>query len=412
MLTETKAKRIKPGDKPVADGTVTGLRLLATGTAGRGKWQLRFVSPETEKRRDMGLGAYPDVSIGQAREAANDARRLIAQGLDPLEEHERQKALIASASTVPTFSEAARTVHEEMKSGWSNGKHVDQWINTLTTYAFPVIGQRTVDTLKATDFADVLRPIWITKAETGRRVKQRCHAVMKWCWGRELVQGNVVDMVDTLLAKQGASAKQKVHHPAMPWRQVPEFIQTKVHTGDDVTRHLLEFTILTAARSGETRGMTWGEVNLDEATWVVPAYRMKAKVTHRVPLSPRAVEILERRRQVAKHPELVFPSPRGKVLTDMAMMKLLRHHKATSDVADRFATTHGFRSSFRDWASETGVPRDLAERALAHTIRNAVEAAYHRTDLLEQRRGVMEVWAAHVTGSAAGGTVVALAGRG
>lgn len=411
MLTETKAKRIKPGDKPVADGTVTGLRLLATSTAGRGKWQLRFVSPETDKRRDMGLGSYPDVNIGKAREAANDARRLIAQGLDPLEEHERQKAQIASASAVPTFSEAALTVHEAMKSGWTNGKHVDQWINTLMNYAFPVIGHRTVDTLTASDFADVLRPIWLEKSETGRRVKQRCHAVMKWCWGRELVKGNVVDMVDTLLAKQGASAKQKGHHPAMPWRQLPEFIQTKVHTGNDVTRHLLEFTILTAARSGETRGMTWGEVNLDEATWVVPAHRMKAKVTHRVPLSTRAIEILEMRRQAAKHAELVFPSPRGKVLTDMAMMKFLRHHKAASDAADRVATTHGFRSSFRDWASETGVARDLAERALAHTIRNAVEAAYHRTDLLEQRRGVMEAWAAHVTGSAAGGNVVALAGR-
>jgi integrase len=198
----------------------------------------------------------------------------------------------------------------------------------------------------------------------------------------------------------------------MPWRQVPEFIQTKVQTCDDVTRHLLEFTILTAARSGETRGMTWGEVDLDAATWVVPAHRMKAKVTHRVPLSVRAVEILERRRQIAKHPELVFSSPRGKILTDMAMMKFLRHHKAVSDVADRVATTHGFRSSFRDWASENGISRDLAERALAHTIRNAVEAAYHRTDLLEQRRGVMEAWAAHVTGSAAGGNVVALAGRG
>jgi integrase len=193
---------------------------------------------------------------------------------------------------------------------------------------------------------------------------------------------------------------------------VHEFFQTKVYTGDDVTRHLLEFTILTAARSGEARGMTWDEVDLDEATWVVPAQRMKTKVTHRVPLSTRAVEILERRRQVAKHPELVFPSPRGKVLTDMALTKFLRTHKAVSDVPERVATAHGFRSSFRDWASEIGVPRDLAERALAHTIRNAVEAAYHRTDLLEQRRGVMEAWAAHVTGSATVGNVVALAGRG
>ncbi|WP_420587928.1 tyrosine-type recombinase/integrase [Marivita sp.] len=411
MLTETRAKRIGPGDKPMADGTVAGLRLLPGSGKGRGKWQLRFVSPETGKRRDMGLGVYPDVSILSARERASEARKRIAEGVDPIEEAHRQQDEAACAVRVPTFQEAARLVFEDHKPSWSNGKHVDQWINTLTTYAFPVIGQRKVDTLKPADFADVLRPVWSVKAETARRVKQRCHAVMKWCWGREYVQGNPVDMVDMLLPKQSASARVAVHHPAMPWREVPQFVQEVVHAGEHVTRHLLEFTILTAARSGETRGMTWDEVDLSTATWIVPAHRMKTKVVHRVPLAGRAIELLEKRQALAKHPELVFPSLSGKVLTDMALTKFLRTHKAVSDVPGRVATAHGFRSSFRDWASENGVSRDVAERALAHTIRNAVEAAYHRTDLLEQRRSVMEAWAAYVMGSDAGGNVVALVGQ-
>lgn len=409
-LTEMKARRIKPGDGALADGTVTGLQLLSAAVAGRGKWRLRFVSPETAKRRDMGLGAYPEVSISQARELAQTARKLLANGTDPLEEFERKRLLAANTVALPTFREAAVKVHGEHKASWSNGKHTDQWINTLATYAMPFIGERPVDTLKPADFADAIRPIWLTKPETARRVKQRCHAVMKWCWGRGYVQGIVVDMVDTLLPKQGVTAKQKAHHPAMPWRMVPGFMNDVVHAGEDVTRHLLEFTILTAARSGETRGITWAEVDLSTATWTVPAARMKAKVTQRVPLSGRALEILQLRRTIGRNSALVFPAPRGEALTDMALTKFLRHHKATSDTPGRVATAHGFRSSFRDWASETGVQRDLAERALAHTIRNAVEAAYHRTDLLEQRRGVMEAWAAHVGGATATGNVVPLAG--
>lgn len=398
MLTETKARRIKLGDKPVADGTVTGLRLIPAAANGRGKWQLRFVSPETSRRRDMGLGVYPEVSIADARDRALAARKLIAAGLDPITEGRKKNEQAASVVQAPTFEQAARIVHEEHKSGWSNGKHVDQWINTLSTYAFPIIGGRQVDMLKPADFADVLRPIWSTKPETARRVKQRCHSVMKWSWGKEYVQGNPVDMVDMLLPKQSASARLSVHHPAMPWRMVPQFVQGIVHAGEDVTRHLLEFTILTAARSGETRGMTWDEVDLSSETWIVPANRMKAKIVHRVPLSGRAIDILQKRREIGGHAELVFPSLRGAVLTDMALTKFLRHHKTVSDVPGRVATAHGFRSSFRDWASETGVSRDLAERALAHTIRDYTEAAYHRTDLLEQRREVMEAWAVHVSG--------------
>lgn len=213
-LTELKARKIKPEDGALADGTVTGLQLLPSAEAGRGKWRLRFVSPETGKRRDMGLGPYPEVSISQARELAQSARKLLASGTDPLEDAERRRLQVEHSVRPPTFQEAAVEVHKEHKASWSNGKHTDQWINTLTAYVMPILGDRHVDTLKPADFADAIRPIWITKPTTARRVKQRCHAVMKWCWGKGYAQGNVVDMVDTLLPKQSTAAKQTVHHPA------------------------------------------------------------------------------------------------------------------------------------------------------------------------------------------------------
>lgn len=399
MLTETQARRIKPGDKPLADGSVTGLRLIPTTSKSRGKWQLRFVSPEAKRRRDMGLGIYPDVAIAKARERAQEARKLISAGVDPIEEKIRRRQQSANKVLVPTFGDAARMVHEEHKAGWSNGKHINQWMNALETYALPVVGAQKVNTLKPSDFADVLRPIWSAKPETARRVKQRCHTVMKWCWGKEFVQANPVDIVDMLLPKQSVSARKTVHHPAMPWRLVPEFVRDVVRAGDDVTRRLLEFTILTAGRSGETRGVTWDEIDFATSTWVVPAGRMKTRQAHRVPLSDRAIELLRIRQAVIHHPSLIFPSPRGGCLSDMALTKFLRTHKAVSDTPGRVATAHGFRSSFRNWASEAGVQRDLAERALSHSVRSAVEAAYHRTDLLEQRRSVMQAWADHVIGA-------------
>ncbi|MGH9427890.1 MAG: tyrosine-type recombinase/integrase, partial [Terriglobia bacterium] len=202
------------------------------------------------------------------------------------------------------------------------------------------------------------------------------------------------------------------HQPSMPWQDIPAFVKGVLHaSASNVTRSLLEFVILTAARSGEARAMKWDEVDLEAKVWTVPANRMKAKVIHRVPLSERAVEILKAQR--AKHPEseLVFPSPRGLILCDMVLTGFLRDHKVQSSDEGRVATAHGFRSSFRDWASENGYSRDLAERALAHTIKNQAEAAYHRTDLLEQRRAMMEAWAQHVGGFGASSSVVLLRGR-
>ncbi len=412
QITNLEAKKIASGDKPVADGTVRGLRLEPGSAKGQGKWILRFVSPVTGKRRDMGLGTYPDVGIADARIRGMAARQMIASCKDPIEEREADRAASAAIAKAMTFEQAARQVHEGLKPGWKNPKHVYQWINTLCDYAFPKIGKRKVKELSPADFAEVLRPIWLAKPETASRVKQRCHTVMKWCWAQEMVKGNPVDVVDHLLPQQPGKRERTTHQPSMPWRDIPTFVQGVLHAGaSNVTRALLEFVILTAARSGEARAMTWTEVDLEAKVWTVPANRMKAKAIHRVPLSERAVEILAAQRALHPDADLVFPAPRGAVLSDMVLTKFLRDQIARSTDKGRVATAHGFRSSFRDWASENGYARDLAERALAHTISNQAEAAYHRTDLLEQRRAMMEAWAKHIEGFAAASSVVPLRGK-
>lgn len=402
-ITDLMARRIAPGDRPLGDGTVPGLRLEAGTVRGQGKWILRFVSPVTGKRRDMGLGRYPVVGIADARMKALAARQAIAAGNDPVATRGAAKAAHQQASKVPTFEEAARQVHREQKPGWRNGKHVDQWISTLIEYVFPTLGSRNVTDLAPDDFATVLRPIWTSKPETASRVKQRCQTVMGWCWAHRHIQGNPVDVVNHLLPQQPGKRERVVHHPAMPWRDIPTFVRDVLHAGpNNPTRALLEFVILTAARSGEARAMTWDEVDREAGIWTVPASRMKARVRHRVPLSARALEILETQRALYASSNLVFPSPRGLVLSDMALTAFLRQHHAPSNEPGRMATAHGFRSSFRDWASENAYPRDLAERALAHTIANQAEAAYHRTDLLEQRRVMMETWSTYVCGNTFG----------
>ena len=398
-LKDVKARNIKPGDRPIADGTVSGLRLHPGKDKGRGKWLLRFVSPETNKRRDMGFGVYPEVSITEARKAAASARDLIRDGVDPIDARNTNAQARQRDAQALTFEKAAREVHEDLKPGWQNPKHAAQWITTLETYVFPHIGNRKVENLKARDFAEALRPIWLKKPETASRVKQRCSAVMDWCAAQELVGANPVGVVTRLLPKQASSRERVVHQPAMPWQMIPDFIENVLGAGKpSLSKTMLEFLILTAARSGEVRAMTWDEVDLDAAVWTVPAARMKAKNAHRVPLSDRAVEILKAQKDAAAHSTLVFPSPSGRIPSDMILPKFLRDKEVESSEPGRTATAHGMRSSFRDWASERGYQRDLCERALAHTISNQAEAAYHRTDLLDQRRDMMEAWANHVCG--------------
>jgi integrase len=409
-LTDRKARNIKPDGKPIADGTVSGLRLHPGKVKGLGKWEMRFVSPETNKRRDMGFGVYPEVSIVDARKAALAARELIRDGVDPIKAREENAQARHRDVNALTFEKAARQYHADHKAGWKNPKHAAQWITTLETYVFPHIGNRKVESLKAKDFADALRGIWLDKPETASRVKQRCSTVMDWCAAQELIGGNPVGVVTKLLPKQKSASDRVVHQPSMPWQQVPQFVEDVLRPGrTSLSKTMLEFLILTAARSGEVRDMTWSEVDLDGAVWTVPADRMKVNKVHRVPLSVRAVEILQGQKDAADHATLVFPSPTGVKTTDMILTKFLRDKKAQSSEPGRTATAHGFRSSFRDWASENGYPHDYAERALAHTIRNQTEAAYHRTDLLEQRRPMMEAWAQFVCGIEAGdGKIVSI----
>lgn len=397
MLTDAKARKINASDKPLSDSLTRGLYLFPSSTPGIGKWIMRFVSPITGKRRDMGLGRYPEVSIREARITAQDARRLLERGADPLEARRMQQEERQHALAMPCFAEAARIVHAEISLGFKNAKHAAQWLNTLEQYVVPEIGATPVADLRAGDFARCLKPIWISKPETASRVRQRCDTVMNWCAAQGYIVASPVGVVDKLLARQPGKRERIEHHAALPWRDVPNFIAGVLQSGARTqSKAVLTLLILTAARSGEIRGMRWDEIDLEKAIWTVPAERMKAKVAHRVPLSSPALEMLERLHQATDGSGLVFSSRKGTPLRDMVLTKLLRQHRVKSDTPGRLATAHGFRSSFRDWASESGYPRDVAERALAHTIKSSTEAAYHRTDLLERRRVMMQAWAEHV----------------
>ena len=219
---------------------------------------------------------------------------------------------------------------------------------------------------------------------------------MKWCFAQEFVQGNPLEIVDELLPKQKGLTVRVQHFPSMPWRDTPDFIEKNIIYDTNVTKSLLEFIIHTAARSGEARNMIWNEVDLEDKIWIIHVNRMKANVTHRIPLSKRSIEILNNQTK-SKDTNLVFYSSKtNKSLSDMTLTNFLKNRKTKSDVIGRHATMHGFRSSFRDWASENGYSRDLAERSLAHSIKNQTEAAYHRTDLIEQRRPMMEAWSDYI----------------
>lgn len=396
-LTNFKARTINPESQPLPHGGVVGLILVPSRTTGKGKWVLRYTSPITRKRRNAGLGSFPEVSVADAGRLGSEFWAKLKNGVDPLDvkqEAARQK------KSIPTFYQAANTRHGELIDGWANKKHVKDWINSLTQYAFPTIGSIPINKITPNDIAVTLRPIWLKIPETAGRVKQRIHSVFSWAWAQGYCQSNPVDVVTHLLPKQPELSVRRKHMRSLPWVDVPHFVISHLHNSEtrDVSRLMLELLILTAARSGEIRGMRWAEVDWTDKIWVIPPERMKAHKQHRIPLTPQALNILEQVQDL--HDELVFPSPvKQTVLSDMAMTQLIRGIYETSYPNLEVPTAHGFRSSFRDWCSENGYERDLAERALAHTIKNQVEAAYHRTDLLEQRRPMMQAWADFVSGT-------------
>ena len=373
-LSAAKVRGVKDAGR-YADGN--GLYLIVD-PSGAKRWVLRTVV--RGRRRDIGLGGIQVVSLAEAREQAAAMRKIARAGGDPVSERNKARA------KVPTFEEAARQVYEERKSTWRNGKHAAQWINTLETYVFPDIGRRSVDHLETPDVLRVLGPIWLTKPETARRVRQRIATVFDWAKASGFRDGeNPVAGVAQGLPKQ---PEKKDHHTAMPLSEIASFL-TQLRTSDanEITRLGLEFLILTAARTGEVIGARWDELDLDASIWAVPADRMKAKREHRVPLTDRCVEILDRAREIGCGSDFLFPgrSPK-KPLSNMAFLMLLRR-------MGEAVTAHGFRSTFSDWAAErTHHPREVVEMALAHTVKNKVEAAYRRGDLFEKRRELMRDW--------------------
>lgn len=400
ILTDTIARTIAPNESAMRDKTVTGLWLYPKARKGRGYWYYIYTSPVTKRAVEFVFGHYPEMSIAEAREFAHEAKKLKAKGIDPKLARDAEKEAIAQGDAVPTFETAARTYIDQKKAGWRNAKHAAQWTSTLETYVFPSIGKRKVDSLTPDDFRKVLAPIWLTKAETASRIKQRSAKIMQWCWAQQYVQNNVVSVVTELLP-DAKDARRPEHHPAMRWQNVPEFVNSVVRKNRmGSSRPLLEWIILTSARSGESRNLTWGQIDLKNTIWNIPADNTKMHRLHNVPLSSRCIEILEEQMAYFKlmygrDPEptdLVFPSPRGKVYSDMTLSKFMKDHKASSDTDGRYAVPHGFRTSFRGWATINEYPEHLIELCLAHVEGNKSIRAYKREQLIELRRPIMQAY--------------------
>lgn len=384
-LSALAVKRLtKPGHYVV--GGVAGLA-LQVARGGARTWILRVTVGS--KRRDMGLGGFPDVELAQAREKARAARLLVEQGIDPiLQRKQARSALAAQQASEKTFAACAREYIEAKSAEWSNDKHAQQWTNTLETYANPTLGALLVSDVALPQVLEVLKPIWSTKTETATRVRGRIEAVLDWATVQHYRQGpnpaRWKGHLDKILAAPTKVTKVK-HHKAVAIDAVAGFLSA-VREQSGMGARALEFAILTAARSGEVRGALWSEIDLEAAEWIVPAERMKAGKEHRVPLAQPAVDLLKQLPCV-EGCDLVFPSSKGTPLSDMTLTAVLRRMKVD-------AVPHGFRSTFKDWATErTNYPREAVEMALAHAIGDKVEAAYRRGNLLDKRRRLMADWA-------------------
>lgn len=369
-------------------GGVAGLALQVLPTGGR-TWVLRV--KVGAKRRDMGLGGFPDVTLAQAREAAREARAKVRQGIDPIEESKAARsALRATQAAALTFMQCAQFYIAAHEAGWKNAKHGQQWRNTLEMYAYPVIGSMLVRDVGLAHILAIVEPIWNTKTETASRVRNRVELVLDWATARAYRDGlnpaRWRGHLDKLLPARSKAQKVE-HHPALSVEAMPGFM-VRLREANGMGARALEFAILTASRSGEVRGATWAEMNLETKVWTVPAARMKAGKEHRVPLSNRAVALLRSLPREVDN-ELVFPAPRSGQLSDMTLSAVLRRLEVP-------AVPHGFRSTFRDWAAErTNYPNEVCEMALAHSIGDKTEAAYRRGDLFTKRVNMMEAWSAY-----------------
>jgi integrase len=399
------------------DGQGLYLRVTRTLSAN---WVLRY--PYGGKTREMGLGPFRDLDFEAAREYARKWRLVLRDGIDPIQQRKSTKAKAFAAASAPlpetpnviTFEQCAREFHKDNKESWKNEKHRDQWINTISTHAFPHFGAHPIASVGKQEILKALSPIWKEKAETADRLLQRIRKVFIYGAAKDYCPGMDGEYWKQIRIALGNNSKERkaTHHPSCPHQDVGSLLeQVRNGTATPMVRLAFEFGVLTAARSGEIRGAVWSEFDEALANWVIPAERMKAQRDHRVPLSGRATELLQAARTfrllhrkddkaAAVEPnDLVFPAPRsGKKLSDMALTQLLRRMELPGEY-----TMHGFRASFRTWAMDmTEYPSEMLEHALAHQVGDQTVRAYARGDMFEKRRRLMEDWAAYVAGQTAG----------
>lgn len=396
-VQRTKAKGL------LSDGGGLYLQISAAGTKS---WVFRYRFQGRTTPRDMGLGAYPDIDLASARQKAQDARKLLADGIDPLDNRRaveaQERAERAKAMTFRQCGEAFLQAHE---GTWRNEKHRYQWRATLEGLAYPVFGSLPVQEVDTSLVLKVLEPIWTTKHETATRLRGRIETILDWAKARgyrsgenpALWRGHLSNILPRI-----SRTRRVVHHPALPYANIGAFM-AELRKQNGIAALALEFVILTAARTSEVLGTVWSEIDLANKVWTIPANRIKAGKEHRVPLSPRALAILKEMKTI-KRGDFVFPGRSQKSgLSSMSLLMLLRRMEY------RELTVHGFRSTFRDWCAEcTNYPRDVAEMALAHAIGDKVEAAYRRGDLFEKRRRLMDEWAKYCGTVTKAGEVVPL----
>ena len=398
----------KPGYH--ADPDNKGLYLQITKFQGSitKSWIFRFSSPVTLKRREMGIGSLESFSLANARLKALDLRRLILDGIDPLEQRivKRTKAIEANNNSI-TFADAADKCIKTKQAEWSNSKHKDQWVSTIKAYALPIIGKLKVDQITTAHIVKLLEQeikkkngevegtFWKVRTETATRVRQRIEVILDWCKAHKYISGdNPARYQGALchLLPKANKIKKVAHHPALPFKRIGEFISDlRTHTG--YSAYALELLILTATRTSEVIEAKWSEFDLEAKVWTIPAERMKAGKEHRVPLNTRAMEILEHLKIIRVNSYL-FPSSlhKERALSNMALLAMMRKMPKYADFVP-----HGFRSTFRDWAAETTeYSNETVELALAHTIQNKAEAAYRRQDQLDKRKFLMEDWATFI----------------
>ena len=377
VLTELEVKSLNtPGRHSVGDSLYLN---VSAGNSKCWSWHYRVEG----KRREAGLGSYPFVSLKEARKKKDAFKVEVANGNDPLAEREAEKAEQHRLRSM-TFAKAAYEVHAIKQQEWRNGKHQNQWINTLRTYAFPDIGNTAVGAIEPQHVTACLNPIWMTKKETARRVMQRINVIMRWAKAMKYRAGDNPAAWEGNLEFILPNQRHEVsHYPALAFEDLPSF-WTALSSMQPVSADALRFLILTAARSGEVRGATWDEIDFEKALWSLPAARMKNAKPHRVPLCEEAMVILEKRRRLSTCKYIFEGQKPNWPISDMAMLSLMRKRFPELD-----AVPHGFRSTFRDWAENQSYPHRAVEYCLAHSVKNKTEAAYQRDDLLSIRRDIM-----------------------